>query len=29
MKRYQSVFERYLDAAGKTADVTLRWYYQK
>ena len=27
--KQKSAFERFLEAAEKTADITLRWYYQK
>lgn len=27
--REKSMFERYLEAAQKTGDITLRWWYQK
>ena len=27
--KQKSAFERFLETAEKTADITLRWYYQK
>lgn len=27
--KQKSMFERYLEAAQKTGDITLRWWYQK
>lgn len=29
MARKMSVFERFLQAAERTADITARWYFQK
>lgn len=26
---YKSMFERYIDALEKSADITLQWYFQK
>ena len=27
--RQKTAFERFIEASEKTADITLRWYYQK
>ena len=29
MERYKSPTERFIEAAGRTADITLRWWYQR
>lgn len=28
MKNYKSPTERFIEAAGRTGDITLRWWYQ-
>ena len=29
MQKQKGIFERYLEACEKTADITLRWQYQR